>query len=162
MKFVLAMTVAALSLGACATITKGTEDTVKLDSEPTGATVTVSDMANKLRPVECVTPCTLELNRKWPYNVVFSKDGFESVEAQLEPKLSSDGTAGMAGNILIGGIVGAAIDGSTGAMNDLKPNPLFVTLTPIGGLVSVENAVGDVVEAAKELDADNVEVQPGS
>jgi hypothetical protein len=34
----------------------------------------------------------------------------------------------MAGNILIGGIIGGAIDATSGAMNDLKPNPLIVTL----------------------------------
>ena len=38
------------------------------------------------------------------------------------------GVAGLAGNVIEGGIVGMAIDANSGAMNDLSPNPLTVTL----------------------------------
>ena len=36
----------------------------------------------------------------------------------------------MAGNVLLGGVIGAGIDASTGAMHSHKPNPLRVTLNP--------------------------------
>ena len=32
------------------------------------------------------------------------------------------------GNVLVGGIIGGAVDASSGALNDLKPNPLMVVL----------------------------------
>lgn len=38
------------------------------------------------------------------------------------------GGAGMAGNVLLGGIVGAGVDAYSGAMDDIVPNPLTVTL----------------------------------
>ena len=34
----------------------------------------------------------------------------------------------MAGNVLLGGLIGAGVDASTGAMNELVPNPLHVVL----------------------------------
>jgi hypothetical protein len=34
----------------------------------------------------------------------------------------------MAGNVILGGVIGAVADASSGAMNDLVPNPLNVTL----------------------------------
>ena len=34
----------------------------------------------------------------------------------------------MAGNVLIGGIIGIGVDAATGATQDLKPNPLHVVL----------------------------------
>lgn len=121
-----------VSTTACATVTKGTEDTVRLESNPPMAQVTIEDTRYILRDVTCVTPCKLELNRKWAYYVTFDKKGYASETHLLEPKLSGDGVAGMGGNILLGGIIGAGVDASTGAMNDLKPNPLFVTLQPDG------------------------------
>ncbi|MFN3213803.1 MAG: translation initiation factor 2 [Henriciella sp.] len=123
---------AMLSTSACATVTKGTEDTVRLESSPPTAQVTIEDTRHILRDVSCVTPCKLELNRKWAYYVTFEKKGYASETHLLEPKLSGDGIAGMGGNILLGGIIGAGVDASTGAMNDLRPNPLFVTLQPNG------------------------------
>lgn len=36
----------------------------------------------------------------------------------------------MAGNVLVGGIIGAGIDAGTGAMHSHKPNPLIVTMVP--------------------------------
>ena len=34
----------------------------------------------------------------------------------------------MAGNIIVGGIIGAAVDAGSGAMNELVPNPVVVEL----------------------------------
>ncbi|MEM1037363.1 MAG: hypothetical protein AAGI14_11445 [Pseudomonadota bacterium] len=155
MKKVLLAAGMAVSLTACATITKGTDDTVRLNSQPEGAKVTFVETRGKLADQQCQTPCVMELNRKWNYKVTFELDGHKSVEGLLEPKLSGDGAAGMAGNILIGGIVGAAIDGSTGAMNDLKPNPMVAILAEEGSDKDsyIQNAeeVGKEVEKVEEV-----------
>jgi hypothetical protein len=37
----------------------------------------------------------------------------------------------MAGNVILGGIIGAGIDAASGATKRLKPNPVVVTLTPV-------------------------------
>jgi len=36
----------------------------------------------------------------------------------------------MAGNVLVGGIIGAVVDGNNGSMLDLVPNPLVVKMEP--------------------------------
>jgi PEGA domain len=126
----LILVASAMALSACATITKGTDDSVTISSVPPGAKVGIKDVTGKLAEVTCTTPCNLELNRKWTYNVTFAKEGHKDLTAMLEPKLSGDGTAGMAGNILLGGIIGAGVDASTGAMNDLRPNPMVALLAP--------------------------------
>ena len=38
------------------------------------------------------------------------------------------GAAGVAGNVLLGGVIGIGIDAATGASKDLKPNPVEVEL----------------------------------
>ena len=37
----------------------------------------------------------------------------------------------MAGNVLLGGVIGAVVDSNTGAMLNLSPNPLKIVLSPI-------------------------------
>ena len=66
-----ALITAFVSTTACATVTKGTEDTVRLESNPPMAQVTIEDSRYILRDITCVTPCKLELNRKWAYYVTF-------------------------------------------------------------------------------------------
>ncbi len=128
---ILFMLGAAMALGACATVTKGTDDTVQFVSTPPGATVSFKEVSGRINQSGCTTPCTLEINRKFTYSVEFEKPGYQTYVQLLEPKLSGDGTAGMAGNLLLGGVIGAAVDASTGAMNDLKPNPMIAELVPL-------------------------------
>jgi hypothetical protein len=46
----------------------------------------------------------------------------------LNAEVGGGGAAGMAGNVFVGGIIGAGIDAGTGAMYEHKPNPLMVIL----------------------------------
>lgn len=46
----------------------------------------------------------------------------------MQSEISGAGAAGMAGNVLIGGVIGAGVDAGTGATKDLRPNPLSVQL----------------------------------
>jgi len=49
----------------------------------------------------------------------------------VESQVAGAGAAGMAGNVILGGLIGAAVDVGTGAMLELKPNPIQVKLVPI-------------------------------
>jgi hypothetical protein len=51
--------------------------------------------------------------------------------------MSGGGGAGFAGNILAGGLIGMGVDATSGAMNDLMPNPLHVDLLPVAPVVAV-------------------------
>lgn len=136
---------AASSLGACATITRGSQQKFAVISEPEGAAV---EMSNGLR---CTTPCKMKVNRKSDFVVKVMKDGFEPAEVRVQGKVKGGGVAGgILGNALLGGIIGAGVDASTGAMLDLKPNPVQVTLVPISqaSTLAVETAAVETAPAA--------------
>jgi hypothetical protein len=63
--------------------------------------------------------------------VTIKKDGYEPQIVPLAKELTGTGTAGFAGNLLLGGVIGMAVDGVSGAAYDHKPNPVIVTLHPI-------------------------------
>lgn len=44
--------------------------------------------------------------------------------------MSGKGAAGLAGNILVGGLIGVGVDAMTGATLDHSPNPALITLVP--------------------------------
>ena len=141
--------VASISLSACATVTKGSNDTVKMTSIPSDASVVFEDTAQKLQPARCQTPCEIELNRKRTYKATVSKAGHEEFVVMMEPKLSASGGTAMAGNLLIGGIIGAGVDAATGASKDLTPNNLEVTLAPNGGTSYAMDKKGVRIETHK-------------
>ncbi len=117
----------ALLLSGCATVTRGTTDVLVIETEPPGAEATLS---NGLR---CRTPCALTLRRNETVVVDIVREGYEPVRATVKPRIAGAGAAGMAGNVILGGLIGAAIDAGSGAMYDLAPNPLRVRLVPLGG-----------------------------
>ncbi|MBU4195991.1 MAG: PEGA domain-containing protein [Alphaproteobacteria bacterium] len=119
----LALAGVALSLPACATVTRGSSQQFSVQSTPPGAQVSTSN------GFECqATPCTFRMPRKDAFRITVSKDGYVAQTHDITSSVSGAGGTAMAGNILIGGIIGGAIDATSGAMNDLKPNPLIVTL----------------------------------
>jgi hypothetical protein len=115
-----------LPLGACATVTRGTHESFTIVSEPPGA---LAKLSNGL---QCETPCSLNLKRKDGFTIDLSHDGFEPVHATVSSGVSGGGAVGMAGNVILGGLIGAVIDGTNGSMNDLSPNPLTIHMVPLG------------------------------
>ena len=124
MKSVFAVATVVLITG-CATITRGTSDALTVQSSPSGADVMLSNgMTGK-------TPATFRLPRNQPLTVIVKKEGYEESSANVVPQIVGAGGAGMAGNLIFGGIIGAGVDVASGAMNDLRPNPVYVRLTRI-------------------------------
>jgi hypothetical protein len=120
---------AALSLCACATITRGTTQAFEVKTTPSGAAVTTSTGLN------CPsTPCVFgQVPRNSNFDVTITKPGYKTHTAKVTNTTSSGGGMGMAGNVIFGGLIGAAVDGTNGSMQDLTPNPLEVTLEPVDG-----------------------------
>lgn len=116
---------AAILLSACASITRGTHEVLQIETDPSGANVALSIGES------CVSPCSLKLKRKDGLHVSIVKDGYHTVETDVNTQIASGGSAGMAGNILLGGFIGAGIDASSGALNEFTPNPLKITLVPL-------------------------------
>jgi hypothetical protein len=111
------------SLGACATVTRGTEEAFTVETVPSGAVVHTSIGFNCDQ-----TPCVWRIKRNSDFTVTITKPGFKTVNTQVSHTTSGAGAAGMAGNVLIGGVIGIGVDAVTGASQDLKPNPLHVVL----------------------------------
>ncbi len=152
---------AALSVGACATVIRGTKDNAHFESTPSGATVTVESIsADRLGPFSCITPCELELKRKRDWSVLFELDGYKPVTGTLEPKVTGGGVASGAGNIIAGGIIGIGVDAGTGANLDLRPNPLIAQLEPtdsdLDSRIISETDDEAEVEAEAEAEAEAV------
>lgn len=119
----IALVAAALTLPACATITRGTSTDFTVQSTPSGARVSTST------GFECdATPCTFRMPRKDEFRATVSMEGYVSQEHNIQSGMSGGGAAGLAGNVIFGGIVGGVVDASSGALNDLTPNPLVVVL----------------------------------
>jgi hypothetical protein len=131
---------ASLMLPACATITRGSSQKYTIETTPTAANVELSTGQN------CVSPCNLKLKRKNGFVVTAKKEGYEPAKAVVDSKVRGGGVAGGAGNIIAGGLIGIAVDASSGAMNDLTPNPLHLTLKPVEAPAVVEAPVAPGVE----------------
>jgi len=123
-KIILMGCIITTSIG-CASITRGTKDTLIVNSDPSGANVSLST------GLQGKTPCTFKVSRKGGFVVKIEKEGYETVEVQVVGQMSGGGGAALAGNVLLGGIIGAGVDAATGATKDLKPNPIDVKLVPI-------------------------------
>jgi hypothetical protein len=63
--------------------------------------------------------------------VTISKEGYESTTHNITHQMSGGGGVGMAGNVILGGGIGALVDANNGATQELVPNPLRVTLQPV-------------------------------
>lgn len=134
--------VMAFGLSGCATVMNGTSVDYTTDTEPGGASVRFTDGS------ECTTPCEIEMKRKNDQRADITMAGYKPTYVLIQSKLGGS----TFGNILLGGGVGAIVDGTNGASNRLYPRPLIVKLAPIG---SSEEAVlldddGKVVMTVKE------------
>lgn len=109
-----------VSAQGCATIVSGKKQEMTFNSEPEGATVTVSGR------VLGKTPMTLQLDKKTDQSVTFEKEGYKSQTMQLTTTI--DGW--FWGNIVIGGLFGSTTDAVTGAVHEYAPSQYYVTLAP--------------------------------
>ena len=111
------------SLAACATVTRGSEDAWVINSEPSGAKVETTNGH------QCpATPCAIKMKRKSEFTATITKAGYKPATVQVSHKTAGAGAAGVAGNVLVGGVIGLGVDLYSGASQDLVPNPVTVTL----------------------------------
>jgi hypothetical protein len=116
---------AAFSLGACATVTRGSHQAWTVETTPGGAA------AKTNIGFACdATPCTWKMERKREFDITITKPGYKPYTAHITNQISGKGGTALAGNVLVGGIIGLGVDAATGASKDLTPNPLRVTLEP--------------------------------
>ena len=122
-KMLLALPLAVLAIG-CATVTRGSKVAFVVETTPSGAHVSTSN------GLSCdATPCTFaRVSREAEFTVTITKPGYRTWTGNVTHQTAGGGAAGMAGNVLVGGIIGGVIDANSGATQDLVPNPLRVSL----------------------------------
>lgn len=162
-------------LPSCATMVRGVNDELIVDTDPPGAVVTTDRKLKTHRDGTIVyagcdaTPCTIKMPRRSEFLMMIEKEGYEPVEIgvtssmkkeALRSNLSTSGKAGLAfgvstvaafgtyasstgaaavggatvAGIATAGILGATllVDGASGALLNLNPNPIVLQLPPEG------------------------------
>ena len=128
-KHVIAVAVSVLFFAGCASIQSGTTQTVKISSNPEGATVYVAEIKDNsiLNKVAVgVTPLSASIARK-DGAIVLEKEGYESTSVDLKKELNP----WFWGNVLLGSLLSSFIDTSTGAMHEYDPGEYMVDLKPL-------------------------------
>jgi hypothetical protein len=128
MRLVFGAALALLLLPSCATIVKGTTQTIAINS-PGVAGARCQLRSGAIGTVDVVTPATVTLEKSQ-----------ENITVHCTKECFQDGagivtsfTEGLAaGNIIAGGVIGLGIDAASGAMNKYAPETIIV-MTPIQG-----------------------------
>ena len=116
---------AVLTLPACATVTRGTNTAWEVTSTPPGARVETTN-----GHMCAATPCSIKMPRRSEFVATLTLPGYAPATVSVTNKIATGGGVAMAGNVLVGGIIGAGVDAGSGAMLDLTPNPAHVELAP--------------------------------
>ena len=139
----------AMTGGGCATITQGTTQPINVDSDPNGADCTLTREGQALSAVTTPAPVTVKRNAA-TIHVVCKKAGYEDGRVIMNSRFET----ASAGNVILGGIIGAMVDASSGA-NTRYESYVMVRLSPlVGGQPPlVQTAPPAKPEAAKPVAA---------
>ena len=120
----------AMATGCGTVVHWGGSQDVGIASNPAGAKVVINETDRGL------TPVTVELKRKQTHTIVLKMDGYEDASATAIPELSG----WIWGNIVLGGLIGLAIDLGVGGGYNVNPDVINITLIPRNSAVSPERA----------------------
>lgn len=140
----LAIGLVVLTSSGCASIVKGSTQSIPISSDPPAADVLVDGNLSGQ------TPTSVELKRKHDHLVTIQKTGYR---AKSVPVVKAIGGA-VFGNIIAGGLIGWGVDAATGAQYNLIPKTITVQLEPLAASVSQQAADDPAVFVTKlkELD----------
>ena len=111
---------------SCATIVRGSTETIEITTSPSGAMIRLSTGQN------AKSPATFEVPRKGTIFVTVEKEGYEKHETKLISSIEGASLGiGTAANFLTLPIINDAVDYNTGANYSHKPNPLYIELIPV-------------------------------
>ena len=114
-------------VSGCATIVHlGGNEELNVSLEPAGAKVVIDGTERG------VTPLATKVERKKDHAVVLTKEGFEENQSRVESDLSG----WVAGNVMLGGLVGILVDVFGGGGYTIEPDAVAVTLKPIEGVAA--------------------------
>lgn len=123
------MSLASLQLSGCASITGGTQQSVSVETRKDAVAVTGAEceLTNAKGKWFIASPGSTQIQRSHdPLLITCKKPDYEVGRASVE-SVARAGMAGMAGNFLFGGLIGVAIDHSSGAAYDY-PNLIQISM----------------------------------
>lgn len=112
-------------LSGCATVVRGVTEKVQFVSDPPGAEITTTLSKT------CTAPCELEVARKDEFTATATLAGHEPQSIYVNSQISTSGGWAMAGNVVVGGLIGMGADVASGAAMEHTPNPVKFQLKPI-------------------------------
>jgi hypothetical protein len=120
-----ALAAGAISLGGCATITKGKTDPVMVTSVPIDGAK--CDLKNAAGEWSVTTPGTAVVHKSnSPLEVNCTRDGYQAAHANMHPHFENM----TIGNAVLGGVIGVVVDANSGAMYYYDKS-VQVTLMPV-------------------------------
>ena len=125
----LALFVIPILFTGCASIVDGGPKTVRINSNPEGAKVTIFNKSGEEVTVK-TTPATVSLKRSRgfaqdeDYKLVFEKEGYYRHEIHVKSTLNG----WYWGNIFVGGLIGCLVDMGTGACFTVSPSEVNYNL----------------------------------
>lgn len=108
---------------SCATIFKGSSQNINIMSTPDKATISIKTMSG-IEVYNGITPASITLAKKHEYLVNIKLAGYKESITQVSQSLQG----WFWGNLLCGGVVGMLIDYFSGAMWDLEPETINISL----------------------------------
>lgn len=111
-RMMLACLLAALALAGCMTMTRGSTEDLYVNSTPIGAMFAFSDGQT------CTAPCSIKAKRDVALQITVTKPGCDTQTTTAVPTVSGAADGWNSG----------LFDYQTGAVYDLLPNPVNVTL----------------------------------
>ena len=129
-----AIKIVTVALIVCCTGCGTTKETLFINSDPTGARVTLSN------GMVGATPCSFVVPLKEKTVVTIEKDGFEQAQVTVAKKVQKQMVAARAGMFVGGLAISAAtfgmagnevMAGGRGTVSKLAPNPVSVKLLPL-------------------------------
>jgi hypothetical protein len=138
----LSILLAFLFAQGCATITQGSMQHITVTSIPAGADLVVNGF-QRLR-----TPAVVELSRKDSHQLTISLEGYHPETIDIVKV----GSNMVAGNFLAGGLIGLAVDYSSGAAYRLVPEVVQVTLRPL----EADTPMGPVAADTSDIQVEQI------
>jgi hypothetical protein len=109
----------------CATLTKGSNQTITVSTEPSGAICTLSRDGSTVAVIN-PTPGSIPVQKaSGTISVLCKRAGYQDSAGTL----ASEFQAMTFGNILFGGLIGLAVDAASGATNQY-PDMVTITMVP--------------------------------
>lgn len=122
-----ALGVAAIALAGCATVIKGTSQSIVITTPPVSGAYCILSSAEGNWPVTTPNVVTVDKSKE-DILVKCTKPGYQEASASIP----SDFQGWTLGNLVLGGLIGVGVDAATGAMNEY-PRAFAIPMTALTG-----------------------------